>query len=178
MILSNSSSYLGFNCRLVVNKFLLAVFQKSVGSKYAIRVFFSSDEWWFTSVASVVAFTYFWDCFPWKEDWDQLCAVAATTTNHNHPASWFLCGFFFQINKGIYKFRWNDKLIDKIPKVNFMMSSACVVILDGDNNNQHPSKVDVIMWPLSHRTFQKYQPNYFIICSQQKGIWLLGTGSL
>ena len=40
MILSTSSSYLGFNCRLVVNKFLLAVFQNSVGSKYAIRVFF------------------------------------------------------------------------------------------------------------------------------------------
>ena len=36
---------------------------------------FFSDEWWFTSVASVVAFTYFWDCFLWKEDWDQLCTV-------------------------------------------------------------------------------------------------------
>lgn len=117
---------------------------KSVGSKYATG-FFSSDEWWFTSVASVVAFTYFWDCFPWKEDWDQLCgAVAAATLllRHHHHWKWFVLTTLYKVARG-GRLRWEftcrdeliiKKLIDKIPKWTYDVICLPSVILIGMSN--------------------------------------------
>ena len=147
---------------------------KSVGSKYATG-FFSSDEWWFTSVASVVAFTYFWDCFPWKEDWDQLCgAVAAATLllRHHHHWKWFVLTTLYKVARG-GRLRWEftcrdeliiKKLIDKIPKWTYDVICLPSVILIGMSNVSNTNIFKIVHSKLIQLLFH-------VIC-------FLGRGSL